>query len=105
MVFYNCEKCNKEFSQKSNYLSHINRKKSCIIDDDDDNTNVIIYKCNKCNKEFNQKCNYLSHINRKKSCISNDNTNNIILYYIFYIYNIPFSIIYINNLIFKLFEN
>jgi uncharacterized C2H2 Zn-finger protein len=79
MVLYNCEKCYKEFSQKSNYLSHINRKKSCIIDDND-NTNIIIYKCNKCNKEFNQKSNYLAHINRKKSCISNDNTNNIILY-------------------------
>jgi uncharacterized C2H2 Zn-finger protein len=74
MVFYNCGKCNKEFYQKSNYLSHINRKKSCITNEIiDNNTNInTIYKCEKCNKEFNQKCNYLSHINKKNPCNSND---------------------------------
>jgi len=77
MVFYKCEKCNKEFNQKSNYLSHINRKNSCISknNNDDDNINVILYKCEKCNKEFNQKFNYISHINKKKSCNINDNDN------------------------------
>jgi len=30
---YCCEKCQKEFLQKSNYLTHINRKKSCISEE------------------------------------------------------------------------
>jgi hypothetical protein len=51
--------------KKSNYLSHINRKKSCIKNDEINentvvetneetvnNTNIINYKCEKCNKEF-----------------------------------------------------
>jgi uncharacterized C2H2 Zn-finger protein len=63
MVTYKCEECNKEFNQKSNYLSHINRKKSCVLID-----NNIIYKCEKCNKEFNHKINYLYHINKINSC-------------------------------------
>jgi uncharacterized C2H2 Zn-finger protein len=86
MVFYKCDKCNKEFHQKSNYLSHINRKKSCITNDNSDNntynniiiesvTNIINYKCDKCNKEFNQKCNYLLHINKKNPCNSKDLIN------------------------------
>jgi uncharacterized C2H2 Zn-finger protein len=94
MVFYKCEKCNKEFHQKSNYLSHINRKKSCItnentnnntnediVNNTNDNTNIINYKCEKCNKEFNQKCNYLLHINKKNPCNSKDliNENKILL--------------------------
>jgi uncharacterized C2H2 Zn-finger protein len=80
MVFYKCDKCNKEFHQKSNYLSHINRKKSCITSDNNTYNNIIIenviniinYKCEKCNKEFNQKCNYLLHINKKNPCNSKD---------------------------------
>jgi DNA-directed RNA polymerase subunit RPC12/RpoP len=64
MVSYKCEKCNKEFNQKSNYLKHINRKNSCILIDN----NIIIYKCEKCNKEFNHKTNYLYHINKINSC-------------------------------------
>jgi uncharacterized C2H2 Zn-finger protein len=92
MVFYKCDKCNKEFHQKSNYLSHINRKKSCITNDNTNNntneetvnntnTNIINYKCEKCNKEFNQKCNYLLHINKKNPCNSKDliNENKILL--------------------------
>ena len=69
MVYYKCDKCNKEFNQKSNYLAHINRKKSCNTNE---NTNIIFYKCEICNKEFNQKCNYLSHINKKNPCNSKD---------------------------------
>ncbi len=30
MVNYTCEKCNKEFDKKSNYLTHMNKKKPCI---------------------------------------------------------------------------
>ena len=29
---YICEKCNKEFHQKSRYKAHMNKKKSCVID-------------------------------------------------------------------------
>ena len=31
MSKYNCEKCGKEFKQNSRFITHINRKKSCII--------------------------------------------------------------------------
>lgn len=30
MVKHICEKCGKEFKQKSHYISHINRKNPCI---------------------------------------------------------------------------
>lgn len=29
---YNCEKCGKEFNQKSHYTTHINKKNPCVID-------------------------------------------------------------------------
>jgi uncharacterized C2H2 Zn-finger protein len=77
MVFYKCEKCNKEFNQKCNYISHINKKFSCINTNED--KNIIIYKCDKCNKEFNQKCNYITHINRKIPCDGIDKENNQLL--------------------------
>ena len=79
MVFYKCEKCNKEFNQKCNYMTHINKKFSCISTNEE--KNIIIYKCEKCNKEFNQKCNYITHINKKFSCNSKDliNENKILL--------------------------
>ena len=66
MVLYKCDKCNKEFNQKSNYIMHTNRKKACDINII--NEKKILYKCDKCNKEFNQKSNYLTHINRKIPC-------------------------------------
>ena len=77
MVFYKCNKCNKEFNQKCNYMSHINKKFSCISTNEE--KNIIIYKCDKCNKEFNQKCNYITHINRKISCDGIDSKNNQLL--------------------------
>ena len=30
MVNYKCKKCNKNFNKKSNFIRHINRKFSCI---------------------------------------------------------------------------
>jgi uncharacterized C2H2 Zn-finger protein len=79
MVFYKCEKCNKEFNQKCNYISHINKKNPCISTNEE--KNIIIYKCDKCNKEFNQKCNYITHINKKLPCDGKDliNENKILL--------------------------
>ena len=73
MVFYKCEKCNKEFNQKCNYVSHINKKNPCISTNEE--KNIIIYKCDKCNKEFNQKCNYITHINKKIPCDGKDLIN------------------------------
>jgi uncharacterized C2H2 Zn-finger protein len=29
---YNCEKCGKEFNQKSHYTTHINKKNPCVVD-------------------------------------------------------------------------
>ena len=30
MVFYSCEKCGKQFSQKGHYNKHINKKLPCV---------------------------------------------------------------------------
>ena len=79
MVFYKCEKCNKEFNQKCNYISHINKKTPCINTNEDEDKNIIIYKCEKCNKEFKKKCNYITHINRKLPCDGVDLENNQLL--------------------------
>lgn len=32
MVNYNCEKCGKEFSQKSHFTKHLNKKNPCVIE-------------------------------------------------------------------------
>jgi uncharacterized C2H2 Zn-finger protein len=77
MVFYKCDKCNKEFNQKCNYMSHINKKNSCICTNED--KNIIIYKCDKCNKEFNKKYNYITHVKRKIPCNGVDSKNNELL--------------------------
>jgi uncharacterized C2H2 Zn-finger protein len=76
MVLYKCEKCNKEFNQKSNYILHTNRKKPCNINITDNiiiNEKKILYKCEKCNKDFYQKSNYVTHINKKIPCNNNIN--------------------------------
>jgi len=76
MVCYKCEKCNKEFNQKSNYVKHLNRKTTCIkkLDNEHIINNLITYKCIKCNKEFNNKYLYDKHINKNIPC------NNILIY-------------------------
>ena len=30
MIYYSCEKCNKQFTQKGHYNKHINKKLSCV---------------------------------------------------------------------------
>ena len=64
---YICNICNKEYSQKSHYISHINKKNKCNIDDLYINGKKI-YKCNICNKVFNMKSSYVYHINKKNKC-------------------------------------
>jgi len=41
MVKYNCEKCGKEFTKKSSYNTHINKKKTCIGNIINDNTVLL----------------------------------------------------------------
>src|SRR5271165_3973245 len=61
---YICEKCNKQFSQKSNYMTHLNRKNSCV------KTNIKkSYICMDCNAKFTQKCNLNRHM--KYNCTKN----------------------------------
>jgi uncharacterized C2H2 Zn-finger protein len=33
MVKYNCDKCGKEFAQKSHYTQHINKKNPCVYEE------------------------------------------------------------------------
>jgi hypothetical protein len=49
MVLYICNKCNKEFNNKHNYVYHINRKNPCILED-----NTIKLEINKYLDEINQ---------------------------------------------------
>jgi uncharacterized C2H2 Zn-finger protein len=103
MVSYICNKCNKEFNRKSNYITHINRKFTCNKNSVTNTDNLVVeniitkysnsvsesritpkqnYKCEKCYKEFNKKSNYMAHINKKNSCTSNNliDENKILLY-------------------------
>ena len=45
MVNYTCEKCNKEFTKKCHYLTHLNKKKPCgtINDFNINDTDVWLY--------------------------------------------------------------
>ena len=67
-MIYKCNKCDKEFKQKSNYYNHINRKKSCNnnyninitehnIDNIDNDNNLCIY----CKKIFYNKYSLKRH--------------------------------------------
>ena len=53
MVKYICEKCNMEFFKKSNYERHINKKKSCVIDNK---------TCEHCDKTFTRSTGLTAHI-------------------------------------------
>ena len=41
-MLYKCHRCNKEFNQKSNYTTHLNRKNPCKIIINSVNSNNII---------------------------------------------------------------
>jgi hypothetical protein len=70
MVLYTCNNCKKEFTKKSNYNYHINKKKSC-------NNILNNLKCLYCNKIFSYKHTLLRHINKycnkKKELNFNEN--------------------------------
>ena len=60
MVLYKCNKCNKEFNRKSNYINHINRKFPCnnlvienILLNESSVTEKQLYKCETCHKKSN----------------------------------------------------
>jgi hypothetical protein len=88
MVCYTCDKCNKEFTKKSNYITHQNKKKSCIKENivdisntlvknitmDDNNNNKIInnneientiFNCLFCNQIFSRNDNLQRHIKNR----------------------------------------
>ena len=65
MSEYICDKCDKFFIFKSDYVRHMTRKTPC---------NDNLYVCDKCNKKFKYKSKYDLHINKKKSCILEDDT-------------------------------
>jgi len=80
MPEYRCNKCNKIFTQKSNYLTHINKKKDCL--------KKKIFSCDICNKHFyhkssvsrhKKKCKkiYLENTNNSENTINNTTTNTI----------------------------
>lgn len=57
MVQYNCERCNREFKKKYDYLNHINRKFKCIpllgnIEKEINTIEKDIFKCELCSKIF-----------------------------------------------------
>jgi hypothetical protein len=58
---FECEKCKKNFSTKSNLKRHLSKKNPC-----DQMQNFI---CSACNKEFFSKYNLQRHIKRKKPCV------------------------------------
>jgi hypothetical protein len=69
MVEYSCDKCHKQFHQKSNYLAHINRKNPC------DQVDPI---CEYCDKKFCRKSYLKEHIEKCKLKKDKHNTDNIL---------------------------
>ena len=63
MVKHICNKCNKEFSSKSNLTQHLNRKTSCVKE-------IIRFICINCGQEFASNFNLQRHMNKKNKCKS-----------------------------------
>jgi uncharacterized C2H2 Zn-finger protein len=64
---HTCPKCNKTFNYNYELIRHINKKKSCIVDE-----NAIIvekrgaFNCDSCEKTFTRKSSLVAH--QKKTC-------------------------------------
>lgn len=64
MVIYICNICRKNFTKKSNYLTHITNKKKPCKEDENINYEYTVknYKCNFCNKTFSRLDNLKRHL-------------------------------------------
>ena len=76
MVIYICNKCNKNFNRKSNYIIHINRKFSCIKNIEYNDINEKVYECIYCNNEYSYKQSKYKHQLICKDKIKNENKIN-----------------------------
>jgi len=63
MSKYTCEKCGKEFNQKSNYMVHINKKNPCIVENKKSKPNLFVL-IEEDDIVYNNKL--VKHINIKK---------------------------------------
>jgi hypothetical protein len=72
MVKYICDKCNKYFDHKSNWIKHQNRKNPCMINEI--RYDIKPYSCNYCNKSFTRIDNLYRH--EKERCLSRLEYNN-----------------------------
>jgi hypothetical protein len=58
-MIYTCKLCNKQYTDKSNFNKHTNRKNSCIKEEN---------KCTICNKIFTTLFSLQRHLNKKIQC-------------------------------------
>jgi chromosome segregation ATPase len=80
MVEYECNKCNKKYTKKADYIRHLNRKYPC---------DKKGFTCNRCNKIFNKTTDLTRHYNRKFPCdfslkhesiqLKNENNTNMVV--------------------------
>ena len=56
---WKCEKCGKQFKQKSHWNYHVNKRKTSCIHPK--------WKCEKCGKKFRQKNHWNYHVNKRKT--------------------------------------
>ena len=71
MVIYKCDKCHKAFNQKGHYTAHINKKYSCIRNNDDkpinlETNDIKKYICDACSFIFTRKDSLIKH--QKSRC-------------------------------------